>query len=122
MLGGVANPIYALLIAYTNDFLDTRDMAAASAGLLLINGAGSAFGPIFTGWLMAWLGPDGFWVYMGVLLAGLSVYASWRMTRRATPAPDQNFAMLSPSATPVGVETALVRAGDNAPAPPRPAA
>ncbi|WP_157115198.1 MFS transporter [Paracoccus contaminans] len=119
-MGGVANPIYALLIAYTNDFLDTRDMAAASAGLLLINGAGSAFGPIVTGWLMAWLGPDGFWVYMGVLLAGLSVYASWRMTRRAAPAPDQNFAMLSPSATPVGVETALVRAGDNAPATPRP--
>lgn len=121
-MGGVANPIYALLIAYTNDFLDTRDMAAASAGLLLINGAGSAFGPIVTGWLMAWLGPDGFWVYMGVLLAGLSVYASWRMTRRAAPAPDQNFAMLSPSATPVGVETALVRAGENAPASPPPAA
>lgn len=113
LVGGVANPIYALLIAYTNDFLDTADMAAASAGLLLINGTGSVFGPILTGWLMAAMGPEGFWVYMAVLLAGLSAYGGWRMTRRATPNVDQNFAVLSPSATPLAVETALAEAGDN---------
>ena len=113
MLGGVANPIYALLIAYTNDFLDTADMAAASAGLLLINGAGSVFGPIVTGWLMAAIGPEGFWAYMALLLVSLAAYAGWRMTRRAAPAQDQNFAMLSPSATPLGVGTALAEAGDS---------
>ena len=31
LLGGVANPAYSLLIAYTNDFLDASDMASASA-------------------------------------------------------------------------------------------
>ena len=61
--------LVVLLIAYTNDFLDNSDMAAASAGLLLINGAGSVFGPILTGWLMTAMGPEGFWVYMAVLLA-----------------------------------------------------
>lgn len=59
LVGGVANPVYALLIAYTNDFLDASDMAAASAGLLLVNGAGSVFGPILTGWLMTLIGPEG---------------------------------------------------------------
>ncbi|MFC0812419.1 MFS transporter [Paracoccus panacisoli] len=113
LLGGVANPIYALLIAYTNDSLDSRDMAAASAGLLLINGGGSVFGPIVTGWLMSAIGPVGFWVYILVLLAILSGYAGWRMTRRATPAQDQAFAILSPAATPFGVETALAEAGDS---------
>lgn len=113
LVGGVANPIYALLIAYTNDFLDTADMAAASAGLLLINGTGSVFGPILTGWLMASMGPEGFWIYMAALLAGLALYGGWRMTQRATPDVDQSFAVLSPSATTFAVETALAEAGDS---------
>ncbi|MBD3804574.1 MAG: MFS transporter, partial [Thioclava sp.] len=29
LIGGVANPLYSLLIAYTNDYLDNSDMAAA---------------------------------------------------------------------------------------------
>lgn len=119
LLGGVANPIYALLIAYTNDRLDTADMAAASAGLLLINGGGSVFGPILTGWLMAVLGPDGFWAYIAALLAGLTAYASWRMTQRAAPAQDQNFVVLTPTASPIAVETALAEAGDNLSTPPK---
>ena len=116
LLGGVANPTYSLLIAYTNDFLDASDMAAGSAGLLLINGAGSFFGPIVTAWLMAAMGPDGFWAYMGVLLLALSGYAAWRMTRGAAPAVADTgaFAMLSPTATTLAVETALAQAGDPA--------
>ncbi|SHM06024.1 Predicted arabinose efflux permease, MFS family [Paracoccus solventivorans] len=113
LVGGVANPVYALLIAYTNDFLDASDMAAASAGLLLVNGAGSVFGPILTGWLMTLIGPEGFWIYMAVLLAMLTAYGAWRMTQRATPSLDQNFAVLMPAATPVAVEAALAEAGDS---------
>lgn len=113
LVGGVANPVYALLIAYTNDFLDASDMAAASAGLLLVNGAGSVFGPILTGWLMTLIGPEGFWIYMGLLLAMLTAYGGWRMTQRATPSLDQNFAVLLPAATPVAVEAALAEAGDS---------
>ena len=51
-VGGVANPIYSVLLAYTNDFLDASDMAAASAGLLFINGVGAMTGPLITGWAM----------------------------------------------------------------------
>jgi uncharacterized protein (DUF924 family) len=51
---------------------------------------------------------------MGILLAGLSGYAAWRMTQRAAPAPADTgaFAVLSPSATTLAVETALSEAGD----------
>lgn len=109
LVGGVANPIYALLLAYTNDYLDQADMASASAGLLFINGVGSMAGPLITGWLMAMLGPDGFWVYMGVLLAALSLYAGWRMTRRPHVAQEDqgHFAVINPSATVLAVEAAL---------------
>lgn len=109
LIGGVANPVYALLLAYTNDYLDQSDMAAASAGLLFINGLGSMTGPLITGWLMGLIGPDGFWVYMGILLAALAIYAGWRMTRRASiSVEDQgSYAVITPSATTLAVSEAL---------------
>ncbi|MDQ7260482.1 MFS transporter [Paracoccus sp. PS-1] len=115
LIGGVANPVYSLLLAYTNDFLDNSDMAAASAGLLFINGIGAMAGPLITGWLMSLLGPDGFWVYIGLLLAMLAFYAGWRRTRRpAAPVADQqSFAVIAPSATPVAVEAALETASSD---------
>jgi MFS family permease len=32
LFGGLSNPLYSLAVAYTNDFLDREDMAAASGG------------------------------------------------------------------------------------------
>ena len=113
LVGGVANPIYSLLLAYTNDFLDASDMAAASAGLLFINGVGAMAGPLITGWVMSVMGPDGFWIYIGLLLVVLAAYTGWRRTRRAAPAQDQNFAVIAPSATTVAVEAALENAGSD---------
>ncbi len=109
VMGGLANPIYALLLAYTNDYLDQADMAAASAGLLFIYGVGSMGGPVITGWLMGQIGPDGYWVYMGILLGALALYGGWRMTRRRalTPAEQGSFAVIAPNATPLAVEAAL---------------
>ena len=119
IMGGAANPIYALLIAYTNDYLDQSDMASASAGLLFIYGVGSMAGPILTGWLMGVVGPDGFWIYMGVLLALLTAYAGWRTTQRASVGVEDqgNYAVIGPNATTVMVEAVLDEAqSDNAPA------
>ncbi|MEM9785343.1 MAG: MFS transporter, partial [Pseudomonadota bacterium] len=45
IVGGMSNPLYALIIAYANDYLDKDDMAAASGGLLFINGLGAIAGP-----------------------------------------------------------------------------
>jgi MFS family permease len=55
LIGGMSNPLYSLLIAHTNDYLDHEDMAAASGGLVFINGLGAIAGPVVTGWLM---GPE----------------------------------------------------------------
>ena len=52
LMGGTANPLYALLIAYANDYIAREDMAAASGGFLFINGVGAIIGPIALGWLM----------------------------------------------------------------------
>ncbi|HRO15337.1 MAG TPA: MFS transporter [Paracoccus sp. (in: a-proteobacteria)] len=116
LVGGVANPVYALLIAYTNDFLPTSEMAGASAGLLFVNGFGSFGGPMVTAWLMSVLGNDGFWIYNAALLSLLALYAGWRMTRRAAPPVEAqgNFAVLSPAASSLAVEVALSEADEAA--------
>ena len=122
IMGGVANPIYALLLAYTNDYLDQSDMAAASAGLLFIYGIGSMGGPIITGWLMGTIGPDGFWIYMGVLMALLTAYAGWRTTQRRALTPEEqgSYAVITPNATTLAVEAVLDDAQSSAEEEPEP--
>jgi len=87
LMGGTSNPLYALLIAYTNDYLDREDMAAASGGLLFINGLGAIAGPVIVGQLMEWFGPGGYWAFVAILMLGLAAYAGWRMTRRRAAVP-----------------------------------
>lgn len=112
--GAVSNPLYSLLLAYVNDYLDKTDMAAASAGLLFINGVGAISGPIITGWMMESIGPSGFFLFIAVLFAMLGGYAAYRMTRRRrTPEATSGFTPISPTASVVAVEAAaLVDAED----------
>ena len=97
VIGGMTNPLYSLLIAHTNDYLDHDDMAAAAGGLVFINGLGAISGPLLTGWLMGKgvLGPSGFFLFMAVLLLLLGLYAAYRATQR--PAiPSDDTGTLSP--------------------------
>ncbi len=109
VVGGMSNPLYSLLIAHTNDFLDHDDMAAASGGLVFINGTGAVFGPLIVGALMESMGPGGFFLYMGVLFAALVCYAGYRMTQRAGLSADETgsyVAMSQAATTPVAMEIA----------------
>ncbi len=108
LVGGVSNPLYSLLLAYTNDFLQREDMAAASGGLLFINGIGAVTGPITVGWIMSKMGPEGFWLFIAGLMLALSGYAAYRMTRRKTrPGQDRGvYVGVSPSASAVTLEAA----------------
>jgi MFS family permease len=107
LLGAVTNPLYSLLIAYTNDYVPKERMAAASAGLLFLNGLGAIVGPLATGWIMGEIGPEGFFLFIGVLFAVMAAYAAWRMTRRTVAAGSGNFATLAPTATALAVGVAV---------------
>lgn len=104
VVGGMSNPLYALLIAYANDYLDPEDMAAASGGLLFINGLGAIAGPLLVGWVMDSFGVNGFWGFIAVLLLGLAAYGLWRMTQRKTTTAVEDlvsYTPITPSASPV---------------------
>ncbi|MEY1555726.1 MFS transporter [Yoonia sp. R2331] len=109
LVGGTSNPLYALLIAYANDYLAREDMAAASGGLLFINGIGAIAGPLIVGAMLDIYGPQGYWVFLAVLLGGVAIYAVWRMARRSRSALDLDtvpYAQVGPSTTPIVAEMA----------------
>jgi len=106
VIGGMSNPLYSLIIAHTNDFLDHDDMAAAAGSMVFISGLGAVIGPLVTGWLMGVIGPRGFFVVMAVLSFAIVVYAAYRMTRRAAPLVTESYVAVAPSASPMAVEFA----------------
>ena len=109
MIGGMSNPLYSLLLAHTNDFLDYDDMAAASGGLVFLGGLGAVSGPLIVGVLMERFGPQGFYTFTLALFAALLGYSIYRATRRATIAVEDTgtyVVMSQASVTPVGMEIA----------------
>ena len=113
IMGGMSNPLYALLIAYTNDYLQVEDMAAASGGLIFVNGLGAIMGPVVTGWMLTLIGPGGFWAYLSFFMFAMAAFVAWRMTQRASVYAEEaedydavSYAPILPTATMVAVEAA----------------
>lgn len=116
LIGGMVNPLYALLIAHANDYLEHSDMAAASAGLVFIGGVGAIGGPVIVGQMMGALGPWAFFLYVMILMSIISAYGLYRMTQRAAKSAEETsaYAPYSPTASPVVVELAQEYAIDQA--------
>lgn len=110
LIGGMTNPLYSLLIAYTNDHLENEGMAAASGGLIFINGLGAIAGPLITGWLMsdAVYGPSGYFLLMSALLFLLAGYGVYRATQRPAKPYHESGAVapMYPTSSPMAVELA----------------
>ncbi|MCC6008696.1 MAG: MFS transporter [Rhodobacteraceae bacterium] len=109
VMGGGSHALYALFIAHTNDMLEPADMAAASGGLIFVNGLGAVAGPLIVGALMGTIGPAGYFLYLAVLLAVIAAYTAWRMTRRVGLPVEETgaYAPITPIATTVVMEATL---------------
>lgn len=106
LLGGTCNPLYSLLIAYANDYLEREDMAAASSGFIFINGLGAILGPLMVGWMMDLIGPHGFWAYIAVMMLALAGYGAYRSSRRPAPSSAGDYVPVTAAATGVAVDMA----------------
>ena len=116
LAGGVTTPLYALFLAYTNDFLTSEDMPAASGGLVFTFGLGAILGPLVTGWVMQSVNPSAFWLVLAVTFGAIALYALYRMTQRAAIPPEETESYLNilPTSSPVVVEAAGAWAADQA--------
>jgi MFS family permease len=79
---GFATPTYALAASHTNDQLRRDQIVAVSGALILLNGAGAAFGPFLLSTLMKLTGNHNFFVIFAVTYALMTIYIIYRTRRR----------------------------------------
>jgi len=90
LFGGFGIPIYSLCLAVANDDLPAGRLLGTARALLLLNGIGTAAGPLIGGTAMTILGPGGLFLYAAALLTLLAALAIARIPSRSTqtkPAP-----------------------------------
>ena len=94
LFGGFGIPIYSLCLAVANDDLPAGRLLGTARGLLLLNGIGTAAGPLIGGVAMNIVGPGGLFLYAAGLLTTLAVLA---LARRQPTRPIEVRATHCPS-------------------------
>jgi len=114
--GGVTTPLYALFLAYTNDFLSAEQMPSASGGLVFTFGLGAIAGPLITGGAMQGFDPFAFWLVLAATFGAVALYALYRMTQRPSVpvAETESYLGVLPTASRVAVEAAGAWAAEQA--------
>lgn len=105
LYSGIVYALYPLAVSHANDYLDPADLVAASAGLIMAMAVGAAIGPLATAVVMERIGPDGLYIFSGVICIALGGFAVYRMTRRpAVSNEDQGPYVLLSRTTAASVE------------------
>ncbi|MCP4326844.1 MAG: MFS transporter [Alphaproteobacteria bacterium] len=86
LFGGMSLPMYSLCIAHTNDYLDAKQIVAASGSLVLVTGAGAVLGPLTVSAMMSVAGAPAFLWSIAVVHVLIGLFALYRMTRRPSVA------------------------------------
>ena len=97
---GVAAPLYGLGAGQTNDRLARGDAVAASGGLLFVWAMGATVGPALAGAVMGLLGPGGLFIYLAVVLGGISLFTGLRIRLRGEVPRDLRGAFVPAMAEP----------------------
>ena len=115
IIGGMSNPLYSLLLAYANDYMEVDQMAATSGGLLFINGLGAMSGPIVVGYAMSELGNHWFFITIAGLMSIICFYGIYRVTQRSYDIAPEDAAphvLMTSRTTPAGAEFAIEAADE----------
>ncbi len=83
VVGGVSYPLYSVVIAYTNDYLEQEKMSSAAGGLVFMSGIGGVIVPILTGKLMTVFGAEWFLIIVGLIFIIIVGYGLYRSTKRS---------------------------------------
>lgn len=101
LYGIFAMPIFGLSAAQANDHAESDEFVAISAGLLLLYGVGSIFGPVMAPLLMEAISPSALFGYTAAVHGLLFAFGLYRMTQRApVPAAKQEDYVPVPRTSP----------------------
>ncbi|UFN51148.1 MFS transporter [Roseomonas sp. OT10] len=102
VFGGVVVPTYSVVLAHVNDMVRPEEFVSASAGMLMVQGAGAALGPVAAGAAMSAVGPRSLvWMVVAAQLM-IVAWGVWRRVQGPAPATKGDFAVQPP--LPVGTE------------------
>jgi len=83
--GGLAESIYAISTAHTNDRTESGDYVVVSSTILVVWATGSTVGPMLATGAMNLFGPPGIWLFF-ILVSGLFAgFVAWRLMQRGEP-------------------------------------
>ena len=91
-------PLYAVLLAFTNDRLPASSLVPAAATIVLSYSTGSALGAPVASALMSVFGGGGYYLFIAVVLGVIALFTFYRMTR--SEAPEGESAPAYAAATP----------------------
>lgn len=95
VFGGMSFTLYPIAVAHLVDYVDRDELLAASSTVLLLNGIGSAVGPLVAGALMNLLQPQLLFVWFALLDVMIASYAFHRFVhRKREVTQDDNFVPL----------------------------
>tara|TARA_Y100001934_G_scaffold269611_1_gene353308 strand:- start:2251 stop:2868 length:618 start_codon:yes stop_codon:yes gene_type:complete len=109
IIGGLSLPLYPLCTTHTNDYLTPSQRVAAGGTLVMAYGSGAAIGAPFAAFYMAWLGPQGFFLALGISFALVSIFAVIRSKQREATAIEDlgEFKPLAPVPVNVSINPIL---------------
>jgi MFS family permease len=110
LFGGTVVPTYSVVMAYVNDAVGKSEFVAASGCLLLVNGVGSAIGPVIAGIAMStWQHGLGY-----TLMAAQIMIAAWGLYWITREAPrEHKGAFLVEPTVPVATTLAPAHLGSD---------
>jgi MFS family permease len=101
IFGGTIVPTYSVVMAHVNDAVGKGEFVAASGGLLIMQGAGAAAGPLLGGLAMSAL-QQGLSITLIATQIIMAVFGVYRLTRRAAPPEMHRGAFVVEPPVPVG--------------------
>src|SRR6516164_7914898 len=115
ILGGTIVPTYSVVMAHVNDAVGEGEFAAASGGLLIMQGVGATAGPLLGGLAMSAL-PQGLSYMLVATQIVIAVFGAYRLTRRAAPPEMHKGVFVVEPPIPVGTELASGHSRTGSPA------
>ncbi len=105
-LGGFGQPLYALCVAHANDNIAADDILPTASSLLLVFSIGSSLGPFFASLTMGQIGPEGLFVFVGLLYLVLLLATLYQIKQHPiVTQEDRPSGFVSTyTTTPVGLE------------------
>jgi MFS family permease len=111
LVGGFSYPLYSLVGAYTNDWIEPEHLSAAASQLVKLYGLGAIAGPLLAGFAMAVIGPTGFQWSLVVMHSVIALFFFYRMLAWRSPLAKRPWSEVSLPARAFYVPATVVAMG-----------